>query len=387
MTVLQPEKSFSRAGGRLRDALVVLPDRVVAGDVVFRDGVITAIEAADGAIPAAGQDVVLPGLVDIHTDHLEKHVYPRAHVRWDMLPAVMAHDAQVIGAGVTTVFDSLCVGASIRQVERCEILTPMLDALDTASRRGMLKAGHLVHLRCEVSDPETPQLLEREIGRPEVRIVSVMDHAPGDRQSPDVAQYKQRMLRATDLMPEELDRAVDELVARSRRVAPEVRAAVVRIARGLGKPLLSHDDACAGHVAQAHAEGIAIAEFPTTIEAARAARSYGMRTVAGAPNFMRGGSQSGNVAVADLLAEGLVDMLASDYVPRSLLDMVFRVAGADPAGLARIVRLMTAAPAAATGLADRGEIAVGKRADLLRVSLVEGHPVLREVYVAGRRVA
>jgi alpha-D-ribose 1-methylphosphonate 5-triphosphate diphosphatase len=167
-----------------------------------------------------------------------------------------------------------------------------------------------------------------------------------------------------------------------------VRAEVAAAARAAGVPLMSHDDRTEAHVDQAASEGCTISEFPTTLAAARRARAAGLAIVAGAPNYLRGGSQSGNVAVADLLAEGLVDALASDYVPRSPLDAAFRLA-ADPAvalDLPAAVHLVSGAPAALTGLADRGAIAPGLRADLAAVRLSDGQPVVEAVWRAGRQV-
>jgi alpha-D-ribose 1-methylphosphonate 5-triphosphate diphosphatase len=152
--------------------------------------------------------------------------------------------------------------------------------------------------------------------------------------------------------------------------------------------MFSHDDATLEHIEIALTEGIRVAEFPVSLEAARAARENGMLSVAGAPNMLRGGSQSGNVAVADLLAEGLVDILASDYVPRSMLDCAFMVARQRQLGieLPEAVRMVTSAPARACGLEDRGEILPGLRADIIRVHLVDDFPVIRSAWRDGRIV-
>ena len=180
------------------NARIVLADEIVHGAVVVEDGRIASIETGSPAAGALdfGGDYLLPGLVDIHTDHFEKHVYPRAHVRWDYMRAALAHDAQIIGGGVTTVFDSLCVGVSSEDSERAEILGPMIDVLERAQAAGMLRAEHFIHLRCEVVDPRTPELTAANIDRPLVRIVSVMEHLPGIRQNRDIAQYVQRLQKA-----------------------------------------------------------------------------------------------------------------------------------------------------------------------------------------------
>lgn len=374
----------------LKNARLVLADEVVSGHVAVNGGQIVAIDT--GVAPRGGIDLdgdfLLPGLVDIHTDHFEKHLYPRAHVRWDPVRAALAHDVQIIGGGITTVFDSLCVGATLKNPERREILAPMIEALETTQAAGMLRAEHLVHLRCEITDPEAARLVEENIGRDIVRVVSIMEHLPGRRQSKDVEGYMQRRMADTGLPRSVVERDTRELLNFSDEISAAVRPAVVRMAHDHGLPLLSHDDTDPEHIDLALSEGISVSEFPCSLEAARLARENGMITVGGAPNVLRGGSQSGNVAVADLMAEKLVDILASDYVPRSLLDAVFLIAGTDhfEEGLPAAVRMASKAPAEAANLDDRGEIAVGKRADLLRVGLHGGHPFLKTAWRHGERV-
>lgn len=375
----------------LTGARVVLDDAIITGTVQVRDGVITAVDMGGTQVPEAidlGGDLLLPGLVDVHTDHLEKHVFPRAHVRWDMMGAVLAHDAQIIGGGVTTVFDSLAVGASIKNPERREILAPMIDALEFAGAQGMLRSEHFVHLRCEITDDITTELTRANIQRDIVRVVSVMEHIPGRRQSRNISRYIERRMAESGKTRDIVESEMRELLERLDTNAPVVRAAVIAMAHERKLPLFSHDDYSVADVHMAHAEGVRIAEFPVSMEAAREAHAKGMLTVLGAPNLLRGGSQSGNVAVADLLAEGLVDILASDYVPRSMLDcalMLGREAEFD-IDLPGAVRMVTSVPARACGLDDRGEILPGLRADLIHVHLVDDFPVVRSTWRQGRRV-
>lgn len=376
----------------LANARIVLADEIVTGHVLVENGLIADIVIGIGTIPAGAIDLhgdyLLPGLVDIHTDHFEKHVYPRPHVRWDFMRAALAHDAQVIGGGVTTVFDSLCVGATSDNPERREILAPMIAALETAQAGGMLRAEHFVHLRCEITDEETPALTLANIDRPIVKVISVMEHLPGIRQSRDIGEFIARTRKRTGESTETVRAHIDALVAQKGAIGVRVRPEVVALAQSRGLPLLSHDDTEIDHIDEAVAEGIAISEFPCTLEAARKARLLGMLIVGGAPNILRGGSQSGNIAMKELLDEDLIDILASDYVPRSLLDCVFLIAG-DPAfgrDLPAAVRMVSKTPAEAAKLHDRGEIAIGKRADLLRIATHDGHPFLKQIWRAGQRV-
>src|SRR5690606_19213762 len=136
-----------------------LDDTVIEGTLAVRDGIIASVDSGGtslpGAIDAKG-DFILPGLVDIHTDHLEKHVLPRPHVRWDVFRAVLAHDAQIIGAGVTTVFDALSAGSTEKNPERRELFQPTVDALEATRNADVLRADHFIHLRCEITDPVSP---------------------------------------------------------------------------------------------------------------------------------------------------------------------------------------------------------------------------------------
>lgn len=375
----------------LTNARLVLSDKIIDGTIELSEGRITDIgprTRASDAIDLQG-DFLLPGLVDIHTDHFEKHVYPRTSVRWDFTRAALAHDAQIIGAGITTVFDSLCVGAAHDDSERAEILAPMIEALEKCQAAGMFRADHLIHLRCEVIDPETPALMEANITHDLVRVVSVMEHLPGIRQTRNLDDYITKLQKAWGQTEASVRAHLDDLIGRKSAIGRDVRPQVVEIAKRHNKPILSHDDTDIEHVDLAADEGVTISEFPCTLEAAREAQKRGMQIVAGAPNIVRGGSQSGNIAVRDLLLEGLCDILASDYVPRALLDAPFMIAADTELkrDLPAAVRMVSKTPSEAAGLHDRGEIALGKRADLLHVGSHNNHPFIKQIWREGRRVA
>ena len=374
----------------LSNARIVLADEVIHGNLYLRDGKISEVAAGATAVPGAedlGGDYVLPGLIDLHTDHFEKHVLPRPGTQWDMVSAVMAHDAQMAAGGVTTTFDCVCVGVSIKHPERREIFRPMIDAVREASDKDMLRADHIVHLRCEVTDETVVDLFDAVADHAAVGMMSLMDHAPGHRQYPDITRFRERTMKNLKLSEAEADAHIERLLGAQEFLVPRNRVALAQRARDRGLALASHDDETPDHVTDAAALGISVAEFPTTLAAAQAARDHGMKIIMGAPNLMRGGSHSGNVSVAELAAEGLLDNLASDYVPASLVQAAFRLT--DPAhgmGLPQAVATVSATPAETAGLSDRGRIEPGLKADLLRVAVIEDQPFVKTVWRDARRV-
>jgi alpha-D-ribose 1-methylphosphonate 5-triphosphate diphosphatase len=228
--------------------------------------------------------------------------------------------------------------------------------------------------------------LEPMAGHPAVRMVSLMDHTPGFGQYADTDIY--RRLRRKDGWPDDrIERSILELHERRAILRDPNRQRVLALMAGGDIALASHDDRTAEEIAENHADGIKISEFPVTMEAARAARAHGMQVIAGGPNIVRGGSHSGNVSVADLVRADVVDALASDYVPASLVEAAFLCVGEAGITLPQAIGLVTERPARMAGLPDRGAIAVGLRADLVRVRLHEGIAVVRAVWRGGERVA
>ena len=374
----------------LANARLVLADAVVHGHVHVRDGHIADI--GTGAVPPGAQDLegdfLLPGLVELHTDHVEGHLSPRPKVRWNPCAAVLAHDAQIAASGITTVFDSLRIwpdqGVSSLDGE----LPRIIAALAEAGAAGLLRADHRIHLRCEVPTQSVVDDAAAVLRLSPVHLISLMDHTPGQRQFASVEQFASYYMEKGGISPQEMDAIVDHRLAFQERYAVANRQALVALAHAHGCVLASHDDATAAHVAQAVDEGVALAEFPTTHEAARLSHAAGIRVLMGAPNLVRGGSHTGNVAAEALAREGMLDILSSDYVPSSLLWAAFELPRRVPSiGLPEAVRLVSLNPARSAGLADRGEIAAGQRADLVRVALLGDMPVVREVHRDGRRVA
>lgn len=375
----------------LTNARLVLDDAIVAGTLTHRDGVIREVSEglsqAPGAIDLEG-DLLAPGLIEIHTDNLEKHFVPRPGVVWpNPLAAALVHDAQMAASGVTTVYDALCVGGYDAENDyRRAIFPDMVAAIAQGVGAGAFRIEHRIHLRCELTDPALIGGLDGHLDSALVRLGSLMDHTPGQRQWRDVATLK-RFMTSNGLSETDADAMLARRMAAGAENAARNRPQVVALFKARGAPLASHDDTTEAHVAEAAAEGCAISEFPTTLAAAQAAKAAGLATVAGAPNVVRGGSHSGGVSAQELAEHGLLDALSSDYVPSSLLQAVERLAADDgPITLAQAFGFVTSRPAAMLGLADRGRLAPGLRADLVRLRFVGRTPVVRSVVVAGERV-
>ncbi len=300
----------------LGNARIVLADRVIErGWIAFADGRVAEVGEGNGPAGSgdAEGDLIMPGLIELHTDHLEAHYVPRPKVFWD----------------------------------------PIL------------------------------------VGRPDVRLMSLMDHTPGQRQFRDEGKlrtyYRGKGAGMTDA---ELDMLFERRFAYQKAHAATNMREIVALAQQYEIPLASHDDTTDENVTDAIRDRVSVAEFPTTIEAARGLHRAGIGILMGAPNVVRGGSHSGNIAAVDLAREGLLDILSSDYIPSSLLMAALQLPQRVPAiDLASAVGTVTKTPAEAVGLTDRGEIAPGKRADLIRVHIARDIPVVRSVWREGHRVA
>jgi alpha-D-ribose 1-methylphosphonate 5-triphosphate diphosphatase len=374
------------------NARIVLADRVIEqGWVAVANGKVA--EIGEGDAPAgsedAGGDLIMPGLIELHTDHLEAHYVPRPKVFWNPIAAVVSYDGQLATSGITTVLDSLRVWSEDGADEVDGRAGVLAEAIASARDDGLLRADHFLHLRCEIPMPSVVEEAMELVGRPDVRLMSLMDHTPGQRQFRDEGKlrdyYRGKGGGRTDA---ELDILFERRFAYQKAHAATNMRAIVALAQQHEIPLASHDDTTEENVTDAIRDRVSVAEFPTTMEAARGLHQAGIGILMGAPNVVRGGSHSGNIAAVDLAREGLLDILSSDYIPSSLLMGALQLPERVPAiDLAAAVRTVTKTPAEAVGLHDRGEIAIGKRADLIRVHIARDIPVVRAVWREGQRVA
>lgn len=376
------------------NARLVLPTEVLHGSLKVSQGRIASIAAGGTAVPGAIDlegDYLLPGLVEIHTDNFERHLMPRPKVQWAELPALLAHDAEIAAAGITTVFDALGVGEADTDSLRGSAWHSVLQTLDMCMDKDLLRADHHLHVRCELPAPNTIELFEPFHDNPRLSLISLMDHTPGQRQWENLEHARIYYIGKKGWSEDKFQYQVALAAELQMRYAQPHRRYFVDYCRDHGIALASHDDTTLAHVQEAHADGASISEFPTTELAARAAHERGLSTVMGGPNVVRGGSHSGNVAAAHLASLGLLDILSSDYVPGSLLTAALRLVHDGLMTLPQAVATVATHPAQAVGMADRGSLATGLRADLVQVRLVDvadghRHAVVRAVWREGQRV-
>lgn len=375
----------------INNVKLVLEDEVINGSLEVQDGRISAFAESQSRLAETidGEGGwLLPGLIELHTDNLDKFFTPRPKVGWPAHSAMSSHDALMVASGITTVLDAVAIGDVRDGGDRLENLEKMINAVEETQKRGLNRAEHRLHLRCELPHHTTLPLFEKLVGREPVSMVSLMDHSPGQRQYADRSKYRDYYQGKYHLTNEEMDKFEEEQMALAAAWSQPNRQRIAAICRERNIALASHDDATCEHVLESRQLGSVIAEFPTTIAAAQASRQHGMNVLMGAPNIVRGGSHSGNVAAHHLAASGLLDILSSDYYPASLLDAAFRIA--DDEGnaftLAQAIRLVSKNPAQALGLHDRGAIAEDKRADLVLARRHGEHIHIDHVWRQGKRV-
>lgn len=376
----------------LANAKLVLADQIVNGSITIEQGVITSI-AEGGTVPSGaldcGGDFVIPGLVELHTDNVERHIEPRPEVDWPHLPALLAHDAELASTGITTVFDAMRVGSihsGNSKGNYSDYARTLTDELLDARAQGMFKISHFLHLRAEICSETLLDELAAFGPEDRVGIVSLMDHTPGQRQFRDLTALKTYVAKRRGMNDTEFAAHVENLKGLQAKYGAVHETGAVEEAHRLGAVLASHDDTTAEQVATSARNGVGFAEFPTTVEAAAACREHGIAVMMGAPNIIRGGSHSGNVAAAELASAGLLDILSSDYVPSALLLSAFQLSDIWE-DLPRAICTVTRNPARVSGLSDRGSLEVGLRGDLLRIRKFAKAPVIVGGWSQGRQIA
>ncbi len=373
----------------IKNGTLVLPDRLVEGGwLLIEDERIvelgenaTCPQGIAGEIDVAG-NFVLPGLIDLHCDSIEKLVEPRPNVHFDLPLAIGEVDHRLAACGITTEFHALSLDDSEFGVRSTDFVRRFAQALQAEPD---LLIRHEIHARFEVTSKNGFEVVKQVIAERKVRLVSIMDHSPGQGQYTSEQAFRDYVKRTVNKTDEELD----QLLTMKREQAsniPERIATVTRMAREAKLALATHDDDTAAKVEQWPSLGVTMAEFPTTMEAARRAHELGLAVCMGAPNVVRGKSSGGNLSALAAIEAGITDVLCADYYPAAMLGAAFKLAAMQVLDLPQAVRLVTLNPAQAVGLADKfGSLEPGKMADVVIVQLNRlAHPKVKQVIVNGR---
>lgn len=374
-------------------ASVILPDDVVETDVLVQDGTITEIGTSDpGEIEIDGRGLFLaPALIDVHGDAFERQVMPRPNVFFPMDAALLDTDRQLASNGIATAYHALTLSwePGLRSVDRGRELIQGIN--DLTSR---LTVENRIQLRWETFAFEAIDLMREALQSPLTPSVAFNDHTSMSMRAFDVPVQQRAFEQSPEFSVASLDDnrmhqrcagkakraglSEDEYIAMLSRVwerRDEVGAAIEQIAqlgRAVKAPMLSHDDTRIETRNYYRNLGAGISEFPMTTEVAHEARSNGDEIVFGAPNVVRGGSHIGSPSAADMVEQGVCDVLASDYFYPAMLAAVARLHHERRAPLSKLWSLVSSGPARASGLVDRGEIAPGLRADLVLVDWPQG---------------
>jgi alpha-D-ribose 1-methylphosphonate 5-triphosphate diphosphatase len=373
------------------DMLYLTHARVVLADATLEDA---AVLVADGRIlavcpaaaPAGAREIdltgrlLMPGMIDLHCDALEKEVEPRPGVHFPLDFACAQADKRNAAAGITTVFHALSFANHEMGVRNNAFAAEIARAVSAWQEHALV--DNRVHARYEVTDETAPPFLTRLLRDGHAHLLSIMDHSPGQGQFRDVTAFRSYLANSYRTSETELDAILihkqDAAAGATARITQ-----VVAAARECGVVVASHDDDSPAKVEAVAAFGAAISEFPINLETARAARARGMVTLYGAPNVLRGKSQSGAMRALDAVIAGVADCLCGDYSPAALLPSMLRLPELAGIGLHEAVALVSCNPARAAGLTDRGQIAAGQRADLIAVKSLGGLPQVERVWVHG----
>jgi alpha-D-ribose 1-methylphosphonate 5-triphosphate diphosphatase len=375
---------------------VVLPDAVLEpASVVIEGDTIAAIEhraypaarSADEQVVDVGGRFVLPGLVDLHNDGLESEVNPRPGTNLPLPFALANLDRQLAGCGVTTEFHAVFFTNWTSKERRLDEAAARSAIILEYGQSGRALVDHQVLFRLDLWTPESLEMILATVHLAALPLVSLNDHTPGQGQFRDVEPLKRYYREALGKSDQETDEELQAQVERARErpdISEWILEQAAQAARERGIVLMSHDDDTVEKVERMHAAGVQVAEFPVTVEAAEHQRRLGMTITAGAPNVVRGGSASGNLAAEALIARGLVDVLCADYHAPSLLFAAWKIARDGLVSLPEAVKMVTLNPARAVRLDHRiGSLAVGKQADLAVVDLVGTAPLVETTTRAG----
>ncbi|MFC4776092.1 alpha-D-ribose 1-methylphosphonate 5-triphosphate diphosphatase [Paenibacillus sp. GCM10023252] len=376
---------------------IVLPDEAVTGAVAIRDGVIegvlTSAESVqhwmdnhpDAQYMEAGGRYVLPGLIDIHCDALEKEVQPRPNTLFPLDMSLLEFERKLPLHGITTMYHSLSLGVGL-SLRGDHYLTGMIDQISRyRSKRSMVR--NRIHLRYEVSHLDGLARVEQYLNDNQIDYLSFMDHSPGQGQYREEGSFERYVMKNQGVTAAEVGHIVSTLAENRAKVDWDKLEHLGRLAGEQGIAVASHDDDSSQMIEDRSRLGVSICEFPINMETAKVAADRGIQVCVGAPNVVRGVSHDHNLRASDAIAAGVAHILCSDYHPSSLLTAIFKLVDDGVAALPEAVRMATLHPAQALGIDDHlGSIVPGRAADLIIVDRFEGHPLTVQTLVGGTTV-
>ena len=374
------------------NAKLVLKDTIVDGAVCVKDGVIDEIRTGKGLVfdsphVDCGGSYLIPGLIDLHGDDIEYEIGakgPKASpTRMPVELALLQSDRNSVAWGITSRLHAIAYWEEESKGRSKRLSADIIDRIGKLSDEGRLLAEHWVDLRYEITgDPAyTLEVMQHD----SVRMISLMDHTPGEGQFKDDASYKALNKSISGFSDEELDRILEQK-RNAQSAKRENMETVAAVARKRGQFIASHDDHLPEKVDAMKELGATIAEMPVTMEAARRARSLGQTVTMAAPNVLRGGSSSGNLNAVDAIKADVLDALCSDYYLPANMMAAFKLVADGVCPLPQAVGYITWGAARGMGLADRGSLAEGQRADLVVVEARADYPIAMMTVRCGKPV-
>lgn len=348
----------------IRSMNVLIDGEFKGADIVIQGDTITAVSAyksIDVAIDL-GDKRIVPGFVDLHGDAIEKEIEPRPGARFPTAMAVVELDKKLSMAGITTMYHAVGFNdEELRKGRGTEQSKELIEEIYEANKKH-LGVDNLVHARFEITSESSLFTIKQLISEKKISMLSLMDHSPGQGQFKTMEAWKKYHLSTYDITDEDVEEYIKSKTSKDKVGIVEELVAFVR---EHNIPILSHDDDCEEKLNTLKNLGVTFSEFPLNLEVAKKAKSMNISTGMGAPNVVRGGSQSGNIAAKQLVKEGVCDYLCSDYHPASLLMSPYRLKEDVDLALEDGFAMISSTPARLAGLEDKGEIAKGKKADIV----------------------
>lgn len=379
----------------ITNGIIVTEQQFLTDHVVLIDGTVihdilpmSEVELDGMEVINADGGYISPGFVDIHSDYIETIISPRPTSVMGMKVGLRESERILMTHGITTIFHSLSYYGddkySHKAIRNPENVQRCVDAIhETHNAPHLIR--HRLHARFEIDSLDQMPVLEQNIMKGKVHLLSFMDHTPGQGQYRNLEIYKEIMCGYRTMSDQEADVLIQEQVDKTKMTFEDIeRISKMAIERNIA--VASHDDDDIAKLQVVQSYGTTISEFPITLDVAKEAKRMGMYTIAGAPNILNGGSHSGNLSASEAIQARVIDIICSDYYPPAMLHGIFELASKYEEDLHRLFQLVTINPARAVNMdAEIGSIARGKKADLIVIEQMDdGYPVVTSTIVDGK---